>query len=352
MTAMENKEIAFPEKVFIFFDRDVPASTFEMAELQNQLARFAQKHKIRFSNAAGIAYNVLLERYLSPGEIVLSTGSHVSIAGAKEAWGLYLDVSGFADALEKGYIDVHVPDTIKISLENTLEKEAEIKDFTLKLLKDFGENGLDNMSIEFYGSGLTEAQRTVLCSMAGQTGAAAVFYSSQDQADAPARTYDLSKIRPMVAHSGNLFDIDLLTSVEGKPINAAFIGSCTGGTIEDLRIAADILKDEQVHLHVRLNICPQTAETYIQTMKEGLIDIFIDCGAQILTPSCGSCQRSTVGGISRGEVMLTTGAYNYRGCCGPKDSEVYMASVAAVAQSAITGKITCVSEKEVHNGQH
>jgi len=348
LAAMENRKIAFPEKVIMIFDRDVPASTFESAELQKQLAKFAKKHAIYFSNSAGIAYNVLMEKFLSPGEIVVSTGSHCSIVGAEQAWGVQLDVQAFTDSLETGYLDRKVPETVQISLENALIN-AEIKDLTLTLLKEVGEKGFEDKAVEFYGFGLTKAQQTVLCSMAGQAGAAGVFYCKQEEAESPILSYDLSKIKPMVANSGSLFNIEHLKSVEGKEIHAAFIGSCTGGSIEDLRIAAEILKDQQVHLHVRLNICPQTASTYIQAMKEGLIDIFIDSGAQILTPSCGSCQRSTVGGVGRGEVMLTTGAYNYKGCSGVKDSEVYMASVAAVAKSAITGKIT-VQEMGVKHG--
>ena len=341
MSAMENRKIAYSEKVLINLDRDVPASTVKSAEIQKKLAHFAEKHNIRFSNAAGIAYNVLIENYLSRGEIVVSTGSHCSIVGAEEAWGIYTNVEHFAEALERGYIDVKVPETIRILLKNTLPNGVEVKDLALTLLKDVGESGFKDRSIEFYGDGLTRAQKTALCSMAGQTGADAVFYCSAELGSAPTLIYDLAEIQSKVARPGSVFDVEMLKSVEGKPIHAGFIGSCTGGSLEDLRMAAEILKGKQVHLRVRLNICPQTVETYIQAMQEGLIQIFIDSGAQILTPGCGSCQRNTVGGVGPREVMLTTGAYNYKGCCGVEDSEVYMSSVSAVALSAIEGKITC-----------
>ncbi|MCG7335050.1 aconitase family protein [Sporosarcina sp. ACRSM] len=339
--AMENRNMANAEKVLIMFDRDVPASTIESAEIQKKLACFAAKHRTHFANAEGVAYNVLIEKYLSPGEIVLSTGSHCSIVGADEAWGIQADVGQFVDALEQGYIDVKVPETVQIELTNTLSDGVEVKDLALTLLKDSGESGFEDKSIEFYGDGLTQAEKTVLCSMAGQTGASAVFYRSEQTASSPAAyTYDLATIETKVAKPGSIFNVDGLKSVEGQPINAGFIGSCTGGSIEDLRVAAKILEGKQVHLRVRLNVCPQTAETYMQAMQEGLIDIFIDGGAQILTPGCGSCQRNTVGGVGPGEVMLTTGAYNYTGCCGVEDSEVYMSSVSTVVLSAIEGKIT------------
>jgi 3-isopropylmalate/(R)-2-methylmalate dehydratase large subunit len=341
VNAMEDRKIANSEKVLIIFDRDVPASTIKSAEIQKKLARFAEKHNIHFSNSAGIAYNVLMEKYLSRGEIVVSTGSHCSIVGAEEAWGIYADLEHFTDALEQGYIDVNVPETIHILLKNTLPNGVEVKDLALTLLKDVGESGFKDRSIEFYGDGLTRAQKIVLCSMAGQTGANAVFFRSAEIGSLPALTYDLAEIKSKVAKPGSVFNVEMLKSVEGRPINAGFIGSCTGGSIEDLRIAAEILKGKQVNLRVRLNICPQTVETYIQAMQEGLIKIFIDSGAQILTPGCGSCQRNTVGGVGPREVMLTTGAYNYRGCCGVEDSEVYMSAVSTVALSAISGKITC-----------
>jgi 3-isopropylmalate/(R)-2-methylmalate dehydratase large subunit len=341
VNAMKDRKIAFSEKVLINFDRDVPASTIKSAEIQKKIARFAEKHNIRFSNAAGIAYNVLMEKYLSRGEIVISTGSHCSIVGSEEAWGINVDVEQFTDALERGYIDVKVPETIQIFLKNTLPQGIEVKDLALTLLKDVGESGFKDRSIEFYGDGLTWAQKTVLCSMAGQTGATAVFYCSKEIGSTPVLTYDLAEIQSKVAWPGSVFNVGVLRSFEGKLINAGFIGSCTGGSIEDLRIAAEILKGKQVNLRVRLNICPQTVDTYIQAMQEGLIQTFIDSGAQILTPGCGSCQRNTVGGVGPREVLLTTGAYNYKGCCGVEDSEVYMSSVSTVALSAIAGKITC-----------
>jgi 3-isopropylmalate/(R)-2-methylmalate dehydratase large subunit len=176
--------------------------------------------------------------------------------------------------------------------------------------------------------------------MASQTGAVSAFVNEEPSGKyANAIEYDVSSTRPIVTLPGSLYQSKKVEELKGVAINAAFIGGCMGGRIEDVRIAADILKGKRIKLGVRLMVGFASNAVYLQAAEEGLIDIFMDSGAQVTNPGCGSCQTTSIGVVGDGEVLITTGSHNHPGCAGTEDSSVYIASAATVATAALNGYI-------------
>ncbi|AHM68063.1 3-isopropylmalate dehydratase [Paenibacillus polymyxa] len=334
-----------PERVIVMLYFDTPAGNFISAEIQKKLIQFARKHELKFVQSQGIGYHILLNQYVKPGDIIVSPGKHNSIFGVEQALGLHVNPSELLHVCTNGKMNIVVPETVYIELTGQLKSEASIKDFVISFLAS-NELKYAGKAIEFYGEGLNSLspkETTDLCQLASRSGAVTAFLHTDYQGPGQ-ESYDLGDVQPMVALPGSIHQSQPAAELAGTPLSACFIGGCTGGSIEDLRTAAAILKGKRIPINMRLSIGPQTNEVYKQAISEGLIQTFIDSGAQILSTGCASCVTTSKGVIAEGETMLSASCWNYKGCNGSKDSLVYLASAESVANSALKGCITLNSK--------
>lgn len=243
------------------------------------------------------------------------------------------------------------------------------RDLILEIIGTVGANGCNYQVMEFTGEGaktLSISDRIALCNMAVEAGAKtgifepdekaiayleehgrkpkAVYHSDPDAVYAREYTFDLSKIRPVVAKPDFVDNLCPAEEVRGIKIDEAFLGSCNNGRIEDLRVGASILKGHKVADNVRFLVVPASLEIYKQALKEGLIDIFMDAGAIVMNPNCSVCWGSCQGVIGENEVLISTGTRNFKGRAGHPSSKVYLGSAATVTASAIAGKIALAED--------
>ncbi len=342
-------EIKDKEKVVIILDHDIPAGSFASAQIQKELIQTAQEGDLKFIQSKGIGYYVMVNEAVKPGDVVVSCGEHNAVYGAVGALGLDLSDAEMAGVLKTGSLAFQVPETVAIRLTGALTAPATCKDFMLKLLGEVGKDGFGGKAVEFYGpalQALTLADKMTLCMLAGRTGAVTAFVNERSEAvnATEQREYALGAVEPVVALPGDLHTVEKIASLAKTPVEACFVGGCTGGSLEELRACAAILRSNRVATDTRLTIAPATNAVYLAAIDEGLIDIFIDCGAQILNPGCASCVTTSKGVVGDGETMLSASCYNYTGCNGTKDAKVFVSNATTVAASALAGHI-CIPNK-------
>ena len=338
------------DNIIIFFDHDVPTGTPEAAAVVGKLERFSQEYGIRYIQAKGTGYQVMLDEYVKPGDIIISAGRHNSIYGAGGALGLNVNVEQLAHVMMKGTMQMQIPQSVKVKVKGSLQGMASAMDAFITFL---GDTVLENFScrvLEFTGEGMdsmTKPQRETFLSMAAQTGAVTAFYQKEAEGQyAKEMEFDLGKVVPAAALPSTLYtykptyDYKPISQLAGIKLNQGYIGGYTGGRIEDLRLAAQMFKGKHIAWGFRLCVSPVTSEVYLQAMEEGLLEIFIDFGAQIIPPGEHGINRQGAGVIGHGEKEITTGSYNYPGCLGCEDAEIYIASTASVAAAALTGMIS------------
>jgi 3-isopropylmalate/(R)-2-methylmalate dehydratase large subunit len=370
------KEMGFgrvwdPNKIIVVNDHWAPASDINSAEIHRRNRNFVREQGIaNFCDVdCGISHQILPERGLvAPGDLIIGSDSHSTTYGAFNAFSTGLAATDSALILATGMSWFMVPETIRIEVNGELSKMVMSKDLILQILKDLGPDGANYKSIEFHGSTIDMMDvgpRMTMCNMTVEAGAKCSpmmvnhFVESWMKDVAPNRkwtptmpdddaeyfeslTYDLEQnpLDPMVAIPDSPTNGHSVTEVSGVPIDQAFIGSCTNGRIDDLEIAAKILKGKKVRKGVRLIITPASKETYIHALHEGLIETFMDAGAIVTNSTCGACVGGHLGVLGAGEVCISSTNRNFRGRMGHKDSSIYLASPATVAASALEGTIT------------
>jgi homoaconitate hydratase family protein/3-isopropylmalate dehydratase small subunit len=296
-----------------------------------------------------------------PGMVIVGSDSHTCTAGAFNAMAAGIDRTEAAGIWKRGETWFRVPESIKITLTGKLQKGVFAKDISLWIIGMIGSDGANYNSIEYHGSGvktLTVAQRMTLANLASEMGAKnAVFPADEvlDEffgkhiegiwADDDAKyikeiTINLGELFPLVAAPHHVDNVKALSEVQGTELHEGLIGTCTNGRLEDLRIAAEVLKGKKVKEGFQLLVAPASVEIYKQAMKEGLIEMFIDAGGSVLSPSCGPCLGTGQGIPADGFNVISTANRNFKGRMGNPNSSIYLASPAAVAASSITGVIT------------
>ncbi|MDS0528506.1 aconitase family protein [Clostridium sp. SHJSY1] len=342
----KKRGIADKDKVIIIIDHDVPAGDSEGAAIFQKLVRFSKEYGIKFIQAQGASYAVMLDSYAKAGQVIASFGAHNSIYGSIGALGLNLEVSTMRNLLMSGEYEVKVPETIAIELKGKLSKGISPIDLFITFLGNTSGVNFEGKVIEFIGEGLKNLnnhEKTVLCSMATRTGAFTALVNENLGGNYEKNiSLELGEIEAVVAmptekkQYESEFKFKKVSELESISLNAGFIGGYTGGYIEDLRLAAKVMKGKRIALGFRLNISPVSSKVYLQAMEEGLLEIFIDFGAQILPPSDRNIILQGAGVIGSEEKMITTGSYNFEGCLGSKNSEVYIASTEFVVAAALT----------------
>ena len=354
-----------PSKTFFTFDTNPGGSDQKYAANQHYCRMFARENDIVvFDIDTGIGTHQAIERGLvQPGGTFVSTDSHANITGAIGAFGQGMGDQDIAAVWAKGNAWFKVPESVKLTLTGVRPVNVAAKDVVLNLLNIFGANKLLGKAVEIYGDDVenfTLDERITISSMATEMGAIILLFTPNDTilrdlerlsgkkskkifADVDAvyaeeHEVDMNKFVPMVAMPGHPHDDTTLESVKRTKIDSAFIGSCTNGRMEDMRITGEILKGQKVPNGVVLKIVPSTDEIWQQCLDEGLIKIFKDAGALVSNAGCAGCAAGQVGQNGPEEITISTGNRNFRGKQGK--GEVYLASPATVAMSAIAGYIT------------
>lgn len=358
-----------PSKTFFTFDCNPTGSDQKYAVNQQICRIFARERGIKvYDIDNGIGTHTLIHEGLSvPGSTAVTTDSHANILGSIGAFGQGMGDKDIAAAWSKGKVWFKVPPSVKINLNGKRPEGITAKDIVLNLLDKFGANTLLGYSVEFYGEEvekLTLDERITIASMGTEMGTIIVLFPPSDDiikyseersgkkvekiaADVDAeyeKIYDIdfSSFVNRVSRPGKPHDAVTIESVKKTKIDSAFIGSCTNGRIDDMRAAANILKNRKIAPGVVLKIVPATNEVWLQCLEEGIIKIFKDAGALVSNPGCAGCAAGQVGQNGPGEITISTGNRNFPGKQGK--GEVYLASPETVAASAVAGYITTPDE--------
>ena len=345
---LNNEDKVFDKnRVVVVIDHDTPSGSEGAAKVQKKLIHFARNQDTHFHHGEGVSYQILIDQYVKQGNIVVGSGRHTAVYGAIGALGFSITPEELADVLKSGKLEIEVPEAVKVQLTGKLNRGVYAKDIVLNLIKEIGENALAGKFIEFVGDAfenLTLSDRITICNLAGRTGAVSVVVNSEESPNGKGYgaeyEYDLGTIESLTAKPDSFKEIVNTSSLENIAVNEVFIGGCSGGRIEDLRITASILKDKKVAYKVRLIIAPITQEVFVQASNEGLITTFIDAGALVMNQGCSVCWGKSQGIIDTEEVLVSAGSCNEKGNAGAETSKIYVTTVAVAATSAVTGCIT------------
>jgi 3-isopropylmalate/(R)-2-methylmalate dehydratase large subunit len=357
------------ERIVVTPDHFQPAKDIKSAELHKRLDEWARRHKIKYYyklGRAGVCHALLPEQgHIRPGEVIIGPDSHTCTYGAFAAFGTGVGSTDLAAVIATGQLWFKVPASIKFVLKGSLSPGVYSKDVILAVIARTGVDGALYKAMEFTGPALAEMSmeaRMTITNMAIEAGAKngimgfdtvtkqyldehlkdkmdyTVYESDEDAEYVGVEEFDCSKIGPMVALPHLPSNSVPIGDCAGKAMDQAYIGSCTNGRIEDLRIAAKILKGKQVA--IRTIVVPATPTIWKQAKDEGLFDIFYDAGCVIAAPTCGACLGGFMGVLAAGEKCVSTTNRNFVGRMGHPKSEVYLASPASAAASAVEGKLT------------
>jgi homoaconitate hydratase family protein len=355
------------EKIVLLMDHRVPANDIKTAEGHKKIREFvgAQGLPNFFDIKEGICHQVLPEHgYALPGQLIVGTDSHTTTYGALGAFSTGIGATEMAGVWATGSLWLMVPKSIKISVRGKFPNGVYPKDLILKIIGDVKADGADYASVEYYGStigSMSIGGRMTLCNMSMEMGAKAAICPPDKKtlkylegkakgsfepvyADPGAKyekklKYDVTALEPQIACPHAVDNVKPISAVAGTPINQAIIGSCTNGRIEDLAAGAAILKGKTVHKNVRLIVAPASRTVYIEASKKGILATYVAAGGVVINPGCGPCLGAHEGIMAAGERCISSTNRNFKGRMGDPTSEVYLASPAAVAASALAGAI-------------
>jgi len=362
------EKVRNPERFVVILDHTVPAATEKYALGHKEIREFVHKQGIEYFYDAGvgICHQVLPEKgFALPGRLILGSDSHTTTYGAFGAFSAGIGRSEMAVLYATSKIWLKTPASFKIIVSGRLEEPVTSKDLILKIIGDIGADGALYKSVEYTGESIESmsvASRMVLCNMAIEMGAKNGVCLPDDKTfaflngraaeeytpvfpDADAEyeqilKFDASTLAPQVAKPHTVDNVVPVDEAAGTRIDQALLGTCTNGRLEDLRLAAEILDGKTLAQGVRMLVLPASQEVLVQALAEGLIDVFVKAGAMLLNPGCGPCLGAHQGVLAPGEVCISTANRNFKGRMGSADAEIYLASPATVAASAITGVIT------------
>jgi 3-isopropylmalate/(R)-2-methylmalate dehydratase large subunit len=358
-----------PDRVWVTEDHFVPAADKVSAENVMKLTNWTNKYGIKRHYKYGLGqYGICHtlsheEAIVLPGELYVGGDSHTNTTGALGALAIGLGHTDIAYALMKGQIWLKVPETLMFKLEGRKPEHVMAKDIILTIIGDIGTDGANYKAMQFGGDSmkrLTMDERLTLTNMTTEAGAKngiiepdsvtesylqdrtdAVYSALKGDDDAEyasQTTYEIDRLDPTVAKPYSPGNISVVRELQSTEVDKAYIGSCTGAKLDDLRAAAKIMKGKKVK--VRTEVLPAAQSIFMKAMKEGLIDIFVESGAVVGPPTCGACCGAHMGVLAKNEVCVSTTNRNFPGRMGDVESQTYLASPLVVAASAVTGKIT------------
>jgi homoaconitate hydratase family protein len=359
--------VVFPEKIIIVLDHIVPAAAEKYAQNHKDIREFVAEQGVShfFDINNGVCHQVVVEKgFALPGTLILGADSHTTSYGALGAFSAGIGRSEVASLWATDEIWLRVPETIRIELKGELPSQVFAKDLILKIIGDHGADVANYKAVEFADRGaerLTIASRLVMSNMAAEMGAKNSYFapdektlsylkeravsefqilkSDPDASYEKVLKYNLNSIEPQIACPHTVDNVRAVTEMEGLKFNQALIGTCTNGRVEDLKAAAAVLQGKKIHREVRALVIPASQMEYLQALHEGLLEIFINAGCVVLNPGCGPCLGAHQGILAAGERAVSTANRNFRGRMGSRDSEIYLASPATVAASAVAGHL-------------
>lgn len=357
-------KVADPNQLLIVLDHNAPPTSAKLATQYQQVRDIVKEQGVeKFYDAGKGICHQIMSYHAQPGMVIVGSDSHTCTAGAFNALAAGIDRTEAAGLWKRGETWFRVPESLKVVLTGQLKTGVFAKDISLWIIGMIGSDGANYMSIEYHGSGvktLNIADRMTLANLASEMGAKnAVFppdevltayfngklphhpvWADEDAHYEKTIYINLDELFPVVAAPHHVDNVKALSEVQGTTVHEGLIGTCTNGRIEDLREAAAVLKGKTIKDGFQLLVTPASKEIYQQAMHEGLIEIFMDAGANILSPSCGPCLGTGQGIPADGHTVISTANRNFKGRMGNPNSQIYLASPAAVAASALTGVIT------------
>lgn len=353
------------KKVILVVDHGVPSPTEKVSVLQKATEEFARNQgTLLYVSGDGICHQLLPEQgHVLPGMIILGSDSHTTTYGALNAFSVGVGSADLAAGLASGQLWFKVPQTIKMILNGRLPKGVYPKDLILHIIGKVTAEGANYMAVEFMGDGVDGISmdgRLTICNMGIEMGAKVALFevdsktrewlslrTSQayepifpdpDAQYAKVLEWELPSLVPQVAKPHQVDHVVPVTEVEGLRVQQGLLGTCTNGRLEDLRVAAEILKGRKVLPDFRLMVAPASRQVLLEAIRSGIIEILLEAGAMLLPPGCGPCHG--LGGVPRdGENVISTANRNFKGRMGNNKAFIYLASPATVAASAIEGKI-------------
>ncbi len=361
-----------PEKIVIVFDHRIPAESERTATTHKTIREFVRAQSIRhfYDINVGICHQVLPEHgHSRPGEVLVGTDSHTTTHGAFGCFGTGIGATEMACVWATGQLWLRVPETLRIEVSGAFRPFVSAKDLVLHVIGRLGADGADYKAVEFAGptiEAMTVASRMVLSNLAMEMGAKVAFvlpdaktleYVTQRTdrpvmpvlPDADARylqrvEVDVSALRPQIACPHQVDNVKPIDEVGDVTVQQALLGSCTNGRLEDLEVAASLLQGRRVHPETRTLIIPASWEVYKEAMARGYLMSLVEAGAVICNPGCGPCLGVHQGVLAPGERCISSTNRNFQGRMGSAQAEVYLASPAVVAASAVMGRIADPAE--------
>lgn len=362
-----NQTVWDPDKIVFIVDHELPAVSPNAGAKYQEMVAFSKQQAItQFYYGEGICHHIMPEQgHVKPGQIIIGTDSHTVTYGALDTFSTGIGSKEMADIWATGKIWLKVPGTIKFILDGKLKKGVYSKDLILYILGMMKADGCVYSAVEFSGNTIHDLSmdaRFTMTNMVVEMGAKngiipfdnvtrsflneknirdyEIVENDPDAAYVQVHHINASAITPQMVTDKSIDDVIEVDSVEGKPIHQGFIGSCTNGRIEDLRVAAGILKGNKVAPYIKFIVTPASRSVYMQAVKEGLMETFINAGAVVTAPGCGLCYGAHGGVVGKNEVAICANNRNFPGRLGHKNAKIFLASPATVAASVIQGKIT------------
>ena len=363
-----NKPLYNPKRTILFIDHAAPSCRKELSNAHKIIREFAAEYGAILSDIGkGVCHQRLVEDFVNPGEILVGADSHTCTSGALGAFATGMGSTDIAVSMAYGKTWFKVPKSFKIKVEGKFSPNVCSKDLMLYLIGLIGADGATYRALEFCGQTIKDmsmSDRFTLANMAVEAGAKAGLFETDEKTfeflksrgredkfkkikmDSDAEyeriiELDASKIKPMVSCPHTVDNVKTAEELSNIKLNQVFIGTCTNGRYEDLKIAADILKGNKVKEGVRLIVVPASLDIYKKAAREGLLEIFLEAGANFLPAGCGPCVGVHGGILGDGENCLSTQNRNFKGRMGNTEGFIYLSSPYTAAKSAIAGYITC-----------
>ncbi len=363
------KKVWNSQRIVVILDHIVPASSVKSAELHKVVRNFAEEQKIgNFYDIGqgGVCHQLMAEKgHARPGELIVGADSHTCTYGAFGAFATGIGSTEMAAVFVTGNLWFKVPEVIKVNVTGRFQSFVTPKDLILNIIGQIKADGAIYNGVEFAGptiGNMSVDGRMVLCNMAVEMGAktgiiepdeTTINYvksrtkepfkpvkSDCDAAYKKVLDVDVTDLEPQVSCPHSVDNVKSISEVDKVEVDQAFVGSCTNGRLEDLRLAAKLLKGKKVRKEVRLLVIPASQEVYSEALQERLIKTFLEAGAIVCNPTCGPCLGGHLGLLAPGETCISSSNRNFVGRMGSPKAYVYLASPATVAASAVTGKIT------------
>jgi len=362
------KKVWNPDKIVVVLDHRTPANTSKTAENHKIIREFIKEQNITnfFDIGEGICHQVLPENgFVCPGMLIVGSDSHTTTYGAFGAFGTGIGATDMAAVWTKGKLWFKVPETLRFNVSGTLSRYVSAKDVILHIIGKIGADGANYKSCEFYGERIENMSidgRMCISNQAMEMGAKVaiippdkktvdyvaskanvkfdVVYSDKNAEYEKIYSFDITGIEPQIACPDKVDNVKPVSDMAGTEIHQAVLGSCTNGRLEDLAVAAEILKGKTISKNVRMIIVPASRQIYLKAIEKKYIQTFLSAGATVVNPGCGPCLGLHQGVLAEGEVVISSTNRNFKGRMGAPSAEIYLGSPATVAASSLKGEIT------------